>query len=273
MTNHSIKKHNRKSRKNNRKLGGDFFNDLKQKGLDQIKEQALDKIKSNPSVSSLTKFLPPSVIDKMQPTQPEQPNVIVVDNNKKEEPTQPNVIVVDNKKEEPPQPNVIVLDNNKKEEPPQPNVIVVDNNKKEEPPQPNVIVVDNKEELKSDENKDDKTKSLLSKFSDLVKSSSETKSSTDNIKLNGNDYVEGTCLFTGAKGLFPKNNTLTIKKDELDKELLKEEVKDELKKEVKDELKKGGKKQIKHKKKAVKTQTNQKRIQEKTVQKNKTISM
>jgi hypothetical protein len=242
MTNHSIKKHNRKSRKNNRKLGGDFFNDLKQKGLDQIKEQALDKIKSNPAVSSLTKFLPPSVIDKMQPTQPEQPNVIVVDNNKKEEPTQPNVIVVDN-------------------------------NKKEEPPQPNVIVVDNKEELKSDENKDDKTKSLLSKFSDLVKSSSETKSSTDNIKLNGNDYVEGTCLFTGAKGLFPKNNTLTIKKDELDKELLKEEVKDELKKEVKDELKKGGKKQIKHKKKAVKTQTNQKRIQEKTVQKNKTISM
>jgi co-chaperonin GroES (HSP10) len=233
MTNHSIKKHNRKSRKNNRKLGGDFFNDLKQKGLDQIKEQALDKIKSNPSVSSLTKFLPPSVIDKMQPTQPEQPNVIVVDNNKKEEPTQPNVIVVDNKKEEPPQPNVIVLDNNKKEE----------------PPQPNVIVVDNKEELKSDENKDDKTKSLLSKFSDLVKSSSETKSSTDNIKLNGNDYVEGTCLFTGAKGLFPKNNTLTIKKDELDKELLKEEVKDELKKEVKDELKKGGKKTNKTQKK------------------------
>jgi len=243
MTNHSIKKHNRKSRKNNRKLGGDFFNDLKQKGLDKIKEQALDKIKqqaldkikSNPAVSSLTKFLPPSVIDNMQPTQPEptQPNVIVVDNNKKEEPTQPNVIVVDNKKEEPPQPNVIVLDNNKKEE----------------PPQPNVIVLDNKEELKSDENKDDKTKSLLSKFSDLVKSSSETKSSTDNIKLNGNDYVEGTCLFTGAKGLFPKNNTLTIKKDELDKELLKEEVKDELKKEVKDELKKGGKKTNKTQKK------------------------
>ena len=109
--------------------------------------------------------------------------------------------------------------------------------------------MDNKEEVKPDENKDDKKKSLLSKFSDLVKSSSETKSSTDNITLNGNDYVEGTCLFTGAKGLFPKNNTLTIKKDELDKEVLKEEVKDELKKEVKDELKKGGKKTNKTQKK------------------------
>jgi hypothetical protein len=260
MTNHSIKKHNRKSRKNNRKLGGDFLQDLKQKGLDQIKEQALDKIKSNPAVSSLTKFLPPSVIDKMQPTQPEQPNVIVVDNNKKEEP-------------QPPQPNVIVVDNNKKEEPqpPQPNVIVVDNKKEEpQPPQPNVIVLDNKEEVKPDENKDDKKKSLLSKFSDLVKSSSETKSSTDNITLNGNDYVEGTCLFTGAKGLFPKNNTLTIKKDELDKEVLKEEVKDELKKEVKDELKKGGKKTNKTQKKGGKN-TNKSKMNSKKNRSKKSV--
>ena len=254
MRTHSSKKQNRTTKKNNRKLGGDFLKnliekgkdsaneakgkalaELKQKGLDQIKQQALDKIQSNPAVSSLTKFLPPSVIDKMQPEapKPEQPNVIVVDNNKKEEPAQPNVIVVDN---------------NKKEEPEQPSVIVVDNNKKEEP----------------DENKDDKKNSFLSKVSDLVKSSSETKGTTDNIKIDGNDYVEGTCLFTGAKGLFPKNNTLTIKKDDLDKEVLKEELKDELKKEAIN----GGKKTNKTQKKGGK-KTNKRNNSKKNSKKNR----
>ena len=229
MRTHSSKKQNRTSKKNNRKLGGDFLEDLikkgkdsaneakdsaneakekileelKQKGLDQIKQQTLDKIQSNPAVSSLTKFLPPSVIDKMQP---EAPN------------------------------------------PAQPNVIVVDNNKKEE----------------QDENKDDKKNSFLSKVSDLVKSSSETKGTTDNIKIDGNDYVEGTCLFTGAKGLFPKNNTLTIKKDDLDKEVLKEELKDELKKEAI----KGGKKTNKTQKKGGK-KTNKRNNSKKNSKKNR----
>ena len=251
MRTHSSKKQNRTTKKNNRKLGGDFLKnliekgkdsaneakgkalaELKQKGLDQIKQQALDKIQSNPAVSSLTKFLPPSVIDKIQPEQPKEPSVIVVDNKEKEEPAQPSVIVVDNKEKE--------------EKPEQPSVIVVDNKEKEEP------------------KSGDKKNSFLSKVSDLVKSSSETKGSTDNITIDGNDYVEGTCLFTGAKGLFPKNNTLTIKKDDLDKEVLKEELKDELKKEAI----KGGKKTNKTQKKGGK-KTNKRNNSKKNSKKNR----
>jgi len=240
MRKHSNKKQKKNLNKNSRKLGGvgeekkSFFDTLadqaKEKALEEIKKKGLAEIKSNPAVSELTKFLPQGVIDKIQPEEPkpEQPNVIVIDNKKEEpKPEQPNIIVVGDKKEEP--------------KPEQPNIIVVgDKGDKEEKDKEEK----DKEENDKEEN-DKEDKSMFSKMKNLIKSS-ENKND-DVVKLNGNDYVEGTCLFTGAKGLFPKSNTLTIKKDDFDKEIIKEEVKNELKEE-----KKGGKKNKTQKKGGVK---------------------